>query len=84
MKIDQLCKQTNTGYPINKRYSADTITHYEKDLRRMVKLVEEGGMMPTRKDLKDFFEAEYGIIVGEGAIHRHIQLIQKGQQLWRK
>ena len=84
MKIDQLCNPSNTGYPLNKRYPKPLIAKYEKDLRRVVELAAEGNCLPTRKDLKNHFEEEYGIIVGEGAIHRHITLIQKGQSLWRK
>lgn len=84
MSIKQLCRKTNTGYPINKRYPKELIAKYEKDLQELVKLVEAGNQMPTRKDLREHFHAEYGIEVGEDAIHRHIQLIKKGQPLWRK
>ena len=82
-KIDSLFKSTNTGYPLNKRYPPKLIESYVRDLKYVVKQVEEGQCLPTRKELKEYFSDTYGIEVGEGAIHRHIQLLQKGKKLWR-
>ena len=83
MKIDDLVKKSNTGYPINKRYPPKLVAKYEKDLRLVVKLADEGRGLPTRRDLKEYFAEEYGMILGEAAIDRHIQRIRKGQLLWR-
>ncbi|MCP4450609.1 MAG: hypothetical protein GY809_04055 [Planctomycetes bacterium] len=81
MKIDRLCAE-NKNHPINKRYSPDRLACYERDLRRVVKLVKEGRCMPTRRELHDYFLDELGMDITTGSIHRHINLIKAGKQIW--
>jgi hypothetical protein len=82
-KIDSLFKSTNTGYPLNKRYPPKLIESYLRDLRYVIKQVEEGQCLPTRRELKEYFFETYEIEISEGAIHRHITTLKKGGKLWR-
>ena len=82
MKIDKLCSAKNKNLTIDKRYSPDRLACYERDLKRVIKLVKDGACMPTRKELHTYFLDEYGMDITTGSIHRHVNLLKAGKKLW--
>jgi hypothetical protein len=82
MKIDDLFAGKGTAYPINKRYPGEKLEAYEKDLRKVIELVKEGNCMPTRAELRTYFLTELDMDITTGSIHRHINLLKEGKQLW--
>ena len=82
VRADRTRNHPDKNHPINKRYSPDRLACYERDLKRVLKLVKEGQCMPTRKELHNYFLDEYGMDITTGSIHRHINLLKEGKKLW--
>ena len=82
MKIDQLVNEGNVKLPVNKRYSAELVESYKSDLLRVLALQVKGQARPTYAALRSFFQQEYGIVVQDRTIERHLKKLSNGEEIW--
>ena len=80
--LDKLLKTENVNLPLTTRYTKEHLAKYVKDLRYLLKKVDDGAAIPAIHDLKAYFKDEHGLTISEGSIRRHLRQLQAGQDLW--
>lgn len=81
-KLDALLKSVNVNLPLTTRHTKEELAKYEKDLKYLLKKVEEGASIPAIHDLKAYVQEEHGINVAEGTIRIHLRKLAEGKNLW--
>lgn len=83
--IDNLFKTpANSRDHFERRYDAETLAKYEKDLRFVVEQVKAGQREPSLASLRRHFAEEHGIAVTGTSIRIHLNKLKAGENLWQK
>jgi len=82
MSVQDLFSKKPRSMPLSARYNEETLAKYAADLRFVVDQMADGRARPTWPALIEHFKTEYGVEVGSDTLRRHIEILQKGEELW--